>query len=263
MSMSSTALPLALLLGAAAACRPGPVKPADTRPLPEAAAVLAELRARAAGRASLRTEGRVEYFGDKGRVRLKAVLLARRPGSFRIETLSPFEQPIDVMACDGTRLWLLSKDRLRTGLATPENIARLLPLVMGPEAVVDTLLGGLPGADGVQATGIERDEDDRWRLSVTTGAERGRLVVDPPSKQIREMHLLEPDGAIRVRVRFDDFEAQPGGGEFPTRIRVNLPAEDAEVTLRWRAPEIDVDIADALFRLEAPPGVTPEPLGVR
>ena len=37
--------------------------------------------------------GRVTDFGERGRVRLTAVLLAERPGKLRVETLSPLEQP--------------------------------------------------------------------------------------------------------------------------------------------------------------------------
>lgn len=242
-------------------CRPGPVRPADTTPLPPPAEVLSQLRASAGSRQSLRTLGRVTYFGDKGRVRLKAVLLARRPGSFRVETLSPFEQPLDVMASDGDDLWLLSKDQLRFGAATPHNIARLLPLVMGPEAVVDTLLGGIPDAEGTTAERIERDEDGRWLLWVSTQrGDRGRLLVDPVKREVREMVLLDAADAARVTVRYSDFEAIPSGGALPRKIEVKLEAEGSEVTIKLGEPDVNVPLDDALFRIEAPPGVTPLPL---
>lgn len=241
------------------ACRPGPVKPADTTPLPTPESVLEGLSAQAGDRTSLRTLGRVTYFGDKGRVRLKAVLLARRPGAFRVETLSPFEQPLDVMACDGDDLWLLSKDQLRFGAATPENIARLLPLVMGPEAVVDTLLGGVPRAEGTRAERIER-VDDKWRLWVRTArGERGHLLVDPTRRRVEQMVLLDGE-TPHVTVRFSDFEPVPSGGEMPRDIEIRLEAQSSEVTIKLGEPDVNVELPDGLFRIEAPPGVTPTPL---
>ncbi|MCB9646811.1 MAG: DUF4292 domain-containing protein [Deltaproteobacteria bacterium] len=250
---------LALVL--AAGCRPGPVRQPDTTPLPEPETVLTELRAKAGERASLRTMGRVTYFGDKGRVRLKAVLLARRPGAFRVETLSPLEQPVDVMASDGDRLWLLSQDRLRVGAASPENIARLLPLVMGPEAVVDTLLGGVPGPERVKAQSLERGEDDSWRLTVINEyGERVVLKVNPVARRVEAMELLGEGDAVRVRVKFDDFEALPDGGELPKELDIRLLPDGAQVAIRLQSPEINVAMDDALFRIDAPAGVTPEPL---
>jgi hypothetical protein len=255
-------LALALaLLGAAAACRPGPVKAPDTTPLPTPEAVLAELRAKAGERRSLRTMGRVTYFGKKGRVRLKAVLLAQRPGAFRVETLSPLEQPVDVMASDGARLWLLSQDRLRVGAASPENIARLLPLAMGPEAVVDTLLGGVPGPDRVRAEGLERAEDGAWRLTVVNEyGERVVLRVNPVARRVEGMELLDEGGEVRVRVGFDDFEALPQGGELPRSLEVRLMPDGGEVSIRLQSPEVDVALEGGLFRIDAPPGITPESL---
>ncbi len=130
---SARLAPLALF-GVLTACHPAaPVKRADLAPLPAPEAALAELRAAGAKRQNLRALGRLTYFGEKGRVRLKAVLVADRPNRVRFETVSPLEQPLDVMTVDGSRLYLLSKEKLAIGPATPENVARLLPFPMHPE----------------------------------------------------------------------------------------------------------------------------------
>ncbi len=56
-----------------AACQPQPLRPVDLGPLPEPAALLQRLRDRAAGTRSLRASGRITYFGEQGRVRLRTV----------------------------------------------------------------------------------------------------------------------------------------------------------------------------------------------
>lgn len=243
------------------ACRPGPVVAPDMTPLPSAETVLKELQAKAGTRNSLRTMGRVTYFGDKGRVRLKAVLLARRPGAFRVETLSPFEEPVDVMACDGQRLWLLSQNRLHVGAATPANISRLLPLAMGPGAVVDTLLGGIP-AEGVAAHSLERAEDGLWKLSLTmAGGEPALLWIDPVKHRVQQMQLLGPNAVVKLTVKFSKFAPVASGGELPEKIEIHLADEDAEVTIRLKSPEVNVDVADSLFSIATPPGMVSIPLG--
>lgn len=252
----------AMALLAFAACRPQPVKTADMRPLPEPASVLEAVRAKTGTRKNLRALGRVTYFGEKGRVRLKAVLLAQRPGAFRFETISPFEQPIDVMASDGQRLWLLSENRLREGPATPENIARLLPLAMKPSEVVDTLLGGVPTSERFTPESLEWSEDgDRWLLSLSTDTEEtSRLTIDPTSKQVERM-TLEDQGGVRVVVSFEDFRsAGPGKGELPEKIRIQMPRRDLDVRIKLKEAEVDVALAPGLFRISPPPGVEPEPL---
>ncbi|MEO1336386.1 MAG: hypothetical protein AAFV29_12120, partial [Myxococcota bacterium] len=73
--------------------------------MPTAEAALQSLRTRGAERKTIRAAGRVTYFGDKGRVRVRMEVVAERSDRFRVATISPFEQPIDVMTCDGEQLW--------------------------------------------------------------------------------------------------------------------------------------------------------------
>lgn len=247
---------------AAAGCRTAqaPVQPAATQSLPSPEEALALLRGSGEARQNLRALGRVTYFGDRGRVRLKAVILAERPGRFRVETLSPFEQPVDVMVSDGDQLWLVSEDRLRTGAATPENIARLIPLAMRPEEVVDTFLGGVPGASGFAPTGIEAGKGGTWVIALRGPAgEPGRLVMDPVRKVVQQMDLLEPSGEPRVQVRFGDFAASgPDGRELPRDIVVEMPARKLDVRIKLGEVDVNVPLDASLFRIEPPPGVEVE-----
>jgi outer membrane lipoprotein-sorting protein len=240
------------------------VKPVDTRPLPTPAEALAELRKKGGDRKNLRALARVTYFGPKGRVRVKAALLAERPSSFRVETISPFEQPIDVMASDGSKLWLLSEQRLREGPATPENISRLLPLAMNPEEVVDTLLGGVPTSSRFAPTALEWAEDgEHWVLTLDDGAEISRLVIDPVRKVVEKMTLGAEGEKPRLLVEFDDFEALGNSAsEIPQKIHIELPDRGLDVKIKLDETEVDVALAADLFRIHAPPGVETEPLGM-
>jgi outer membrane lipoprotein-sorting protein len=238
------------------------VKPADMRPLPSPADALAELVEKSGDRKNLRALARVTYFGPKGRARVKAALLAERPGSFRVETISPFEQPIDVMASNGTKLWLLSEKRLREGPATPENISRLLPLAMNPEEVVDTLLGGVPTSSRFTPKTLEWAEDgEHWLLVMEDGAEENRLSIDPVRKVVEKMTLGAPGAKPRLSVEFEDFERVGAStAELPHKIHIELPDRGLDVRIKLEEAEVDVPLAADLFRINAPPGVDPEPL---
>jgi outer membrane lipoprotein-sorting protein len=244
------------------ACRPQPVKPAEMRPLPAPADALNELRQKSGDRKNLRALARVTYFGPKGRARVKAALLAERPSSFRVETISPFEQPLDVMASDGTKLWLLSEQRLREGPATPENISRLLPLAMNPEEVVDTLLGGVPTSSRFTPKTLEWAEDgEHWVLTLDDGMEESLLIIDPVKKVVEKMTLGAPGRKPRLSVEFEDFERiGNSAAELPHKIHIELPDRGLDVRIKLDDAEVDVPLAADLFRIAAPPGIEPEPL---
>ncbi|MEO1232963.1 MAG: DUF4292 domain-containing protein [Myxococcota bacterium] len=251
----------ALMMGCA--CRPNAPR-VDLAGLPEPEALVETLRTQSEARRNLRAQGRVTAFGPEGRVRLKTVLLAERPGSFRVETLTPFEQPVDVMACDGARIWLLREGRLFAGPATPANVARLLPLPLRPDEIVETLLGGVPVPDGFTPTRIGV-EDDRWRLELEgPRGEQGVLRIRPEGPRVDRAQWLDVDGTLQVQVEFDDFEkAEDGGPPYPKSIRVEVPPSDTKVEIRLRDAETDVSLAGALFFIEPPPGQVPEPLGAQ
>lgn len=251
---------VALLVG----CRPGPIEPLDTSPLPSAETVAEQLRQDTAARRSMRSLGRVTYFGEKGRVRLNAVLLAERPGKLRVETLSPLEQPVDVMVTDGQRLSLLSGGRLREGPATPENLARLIPINLWPDELVEVLLGGVPRSERYRPSALEHhpERDGRWRLTLRAdGGESLELGLEPASRRIEEVVSRAAGGGVGFTVRYDEHEALEGvAGEFPRRIDFVMEAPELEVTIKLRELELNAPIDAALFSLKAPPGVQPERL---
>jgi outer membrane lipoprotein-sorting protein len=253
---------VAMLLGAAlVGCRTTGTPPPAEAALPSPAEVLAMVSAGNEARRSLQAVGRVTYFGAQGRVRGKAVIVAQRPGSFRVETLSPLEQPIEVVTSDGRQLWLLSQDTLRSGEATPENLARVLPLPMRPDEVVDTLLGGVPTSADLEPLDVAVGDEGRWVLSLRArGGELCELTIDPVRRLVERLRLLHRTGALRVEVQFDDFEPLGQLGQLPRSIVARLPADDLDLRLKLTEVEANAGLPPELFRIEAPPGTTPLPL---
>ncbi len=231
--------------------------------LPAPAEVLARLRAGGAARRTLLAEGTVTYFGARGRVRGKAVIVARRPGAFRVETLSPLEQPVEVITTDGERLYLLASDTLRVGPATPENLAAVMPLPMRPEEVVDTLLGGVPASSALEPLDVAPGDGGRWVLSLAgAGGDLVELTIDPASGRVESTRLLARGGGLRASVEFGDFEpVGDAGPPLPRAIVIRMPRDDLDLRIRLTDVAVDTPVDDALFRLEPPPGKAAESLG--
>lgn len=251
-----------ILAGAVLGCRsgPGPRGP-EVGPLPEPEALLQQLRQRGEARRNLRAMGRVTVFEPDGRVRLRAVLVAERPRSFRFETLTPFEQPVDVMASNGERLWLLREGVLYEGPATSDNVARLLPLPMRPEEVVETFLGGVPVSSRFWPTRVLETSEGRWRLHLEgPEGETGMLLVDPGSLRVLEAELRAADGSLTTEVRFERFRRpEDEGPAVPTDIEVDVPPRALEVRIRLQDPETNVSLPDGLFEMRPPAGQAPQP----
>ncbi len=189
-------------------------------------------------------------------MRLKAVLVAEKERSFRFETLSPFGQPISVMTSDGERLWLLSEGRLQEGPALPEYIARLLPLPLRPEEIVDTLLGGVPVSSRFKPEKVTPDGDNYLLDLRGGGGNRARLIVAGDRKQIKGLKLYYGGQKADLEVSFESWLTPADKGPpMPERIRVLAPAQKMDVRIKLKEVETNVTLDPKLFRLEAPEGM--------
>lgn len=260
---TASGLLLVALLGAGCPSKPKPVIDPVGEVLPSPAALLARISTAAQSRRSLRALGRVTYFGEEGRVRLNVVEVVERPARFRLETISPLEQPIDTMTTDGERLWLLSKGVLREGPATPENIARLVPIPLRASELVDVLLGGVPISDRYKPVRVQRSANDAALLELTLEDDahvRALITVDPAEAKVLGAEVHEPGGELRFSVAFSDFEALSAGGALPKTIEFKMPSRKLDVSIKLKELEANVAIEPTLFVLVPPPGVRPEPL---
>ncbi|MGF1511494.1 MAG: outer membrane lipoprotein carrier protein LolA [Myxococcota bacterium] len=235
-------------LGGCAGIRP------PSGPAPEASALFASLVGPSRSLKTLSAEADIEYYASDGRARLRAVLLAARPDRFRIEVLSPFREPLDIMASDGTTLWWLSRTTWHVGPATAGAVSRLLPVPLAPDGLVDVLLGGVPEPADWDPVAVEGDDDPRaWRLELRHRAEPRDLQiwVDPNAPRVLRAQL---DG---VDVRFSRFEAV-GESDAPTRLQIRTSRVDLSIRMR------DVDFGHppdpSVFVLRPPEGAEVEPL---
>ena len=248
---------------ALAACRPVPLRSADLGRLPQADEALSSLRKHASQVASLQSLGRVTYFGKEGRIRLKAVLVAQRPTKFRIETLSPLEQPLQVMVSDGRRLRLLSEGQFYEGRSDAMNVSRILTLPLSPSDLVDALLGGVPMDDRFQAEGIEWADNSgeriRLRLHAKMTGARVMLEYDKSSQLVRLLQIPARSPQPEVIIEFEKIEALPAPLNLPLarRIKLRVPSEDHEVSLKLKEVAVNVGINPSTFSLSPPAGIEP------
>lgn len=232
--------------------------------IPDQALLLHRLSEAAQKRQSLRATALLTYYGDKGRVRARAVILAKRPGWFRIEVLSPFGEAITVMTANGRRIAWLAEGRLFVGPANRYSLRRMLPMAISPEELVDALLGGIPSGEGLKAEALSWS-GAAWelRLKPTEGEGQIVLTLNEEQNRVREIQLRDAEQVQRLRIVLDDFRKVGEGGEageLPYRMLAKTQDAEEDFRVRLKEAEVNVDLEDSLFTIEPPSGLKAESL---
>jgi outer membrane lipoprotein-sorting protein len=230
------------------------------------AALLSEVRAAQSRVARVRGSARVHVDSPNGRGTVQEMVVAAKPDRLRLETLDFFGNVAAVLVADGERFALYDAQE-RTfyrGAPTPENVSRLLPVVMPPEMIVTILCGSAPLLAG-QPLSVEVDRS-QLVLTLAQGDLGQRLAIGEgaavEASQVRRAPGPGQEGAggtSGYELRFGDFRRRDGV-RFPAEAF--LRAGKATVELAWGDDlEIDPPVDDAVFRLEPPRGARVVDLG--
>jgi len=249
-----------LLMGLAAAlpaCGPVP-RPADAyASAPDLIADMARLRSRVR---TLRLTGRVDHFGEEHRIQGRLYLFADMPDRLRVDLLSPFGNTLSVLTVDGDRFAMsdLREERFMEGPALPCNIARLVRIPLPPEDVARIISGGTPLIEGAPRVGWDR------RGFYTVAIDEGRLSQalevgpDRDTLFLRRSTLTE-GGEVVFDIRYERW-LRVGEAHLPHEISVRMPAEKADLLLRYDegGVEVNVKLPDDAWRQAFPDGATVE-----
>jgi hypothetical protein len=191
---------------------------------------------------------RVESGGRSGTV--SQFLAAARPDRLHVETLDFFGNVAAVLAAGDGRFSLYdAKERvLYRGEATPENLARIVPLPLAAEELVAILCGGapLPGAprEAVPGRGTLRLE--------LSGPEGGATLVLGEGAAV-ERTEQRPTGRPAYTVGYDVHRYR-AGVRFPTDVQLRSSSPRVRVDLHWREVEVNGEVDPALFDMLPPAG---------
>lgn len=249
-----------LAVASLAGC-PRPRIPQPPDALTDAEAVLQLATARLSPIQSVSVEARASYYADGVARKGKVIVLARRPASLHFSTLSPTDDLLGVLASDGERFMSFERggEECYVGRACPENVGRMLPLVMEPAAVVDVLLGGAPVI-------AHHDESVSWDASagayrVELQGEGGlveRLWIRHGTGAVQRAELRRA-GELELRLTFSDF-APAGEHELPRTLQFEMPRGGVDLKIKYRDVDVNTEIADDAFSIPCPAGTVEHPL---
>ena len=276
---------------ASAGCLP-PVAAPPSSP-PSADAALARMHASFACGNAVQGSGKLDHYGQGGRVRGEVLLFAARPASVRLDIVSPFGVTVATLTSDGEQFSLadLRDKRFYVGPASACNIARLTQVPVPAHVLVDLLRGEAPVLkhDPQQAT-MAWDTHGFWALSIpsTRGAheeihlaprpedwslpwdrQRMRVLDVRVVQQGYELYHAELEdhaGAPTAGPRLDPDNLEPPtppsgptcDAEIPRKVRVVVTDPDADVRVLYEQIVWNPPLPQGTFVQPPPPGMRPE-----
>lgn len=259
---------VALVAVVTAGCPRPPFAPGPGGVITDPQVVLNAIEDRNAALRSAQGEARANVDTPKGGGGVDLYVLVEEPDRFRLEAIDFFGRPLGVLATDGVAFTYLDMQagRFVEGPATPENVSRLLPVVVPADELASILLGEVPLLEHTASNGGAA-------LTVDHDARAYRLELGPPDHRLQRVWLTPPalrpvafevadrpqsraafaPGAHRnfpgYRVEFSDFE---GPLDRPRTIRLATLDRQFRVELKWRDRELDPAIDPALFTVQPP-----------
>jgi len=241
---------LAAALGGCLPRRPPPDLSADP------AELLAEVRAAQQRVRTVQGRARTGVDAPGGGGGLEQWLAAEKPGRVRVESWDFFGNVSAVLAVDGgaLTLWDAREKTFYRGPATPENLARLVPVAVSPEDLAVLLGGSAPLLDGEPVSA--EPGDGVMRLVLQAGPLTQRLEIGPGAVVLSARTRRRVDGA-EVPAGLDaDFSVHRsrGGARVPTDASARAPAAKVALSLHWRELTVNAPLDPALFHLDPPRG---------
>jgi outer membrane lipoprotein-sorting protein len=236
-----------------AACAPRVLPPSELAPPASAELLLQRLADSATAFASLEGMAKVRIDTETRSRSVTNVFIAEKPDRLRLETLSPFGQPLLVMATDGRQIDVLipGEGKLYSDDVSLERLQRLTRLPLQLTDLVHLLLYQVP-LIGHEGQAVTADADGSTLLTLHgTGERRQELRFD---------RLLRLTGAafyqgdeLLLRVGYDRFsgETRP----FPMTASLAMPAAKTEATVTFSEVRTNVAIPPERFRVTPPKGV--------
>jgi outer membrane lipoprotein-sorting protein len=216
------------------------------------AELLAQVRAAQARVQAVRGEVRVKVEAEDGTGTVTALVAAEKPDRLYVQTLDFFGNTAAVLAASGGTLSLYdARERvLYRGPATPQNLARLVPLPLSPSDLVDILCGSAPLAgEPVRA------EPGRGHVTLELAAGARTQVLRVGSSAAVERSSVRVAGApgAALDLEFTSSEAALDA-RFPADVSLAAEEPRVRMSLAWVEAERNPALDAALFSPGIPRG---------
>lgn len=235
-------------------------------------------------------EAKLEYFGERGRVRGNLMYIASLPDSVRFDVYSPFGVTLSTLTSDGREfaLYDLKDKQFLRGPSNTCNVARFTQVPVPPFALAQLLRGEAPVlVHEPTAATIAWEGEYVLRITSTRSATEEIHLEPTPADwtlpwnqqrvRVTEVRVAQ-QGMDLYRAFLADHEAAktaaaqkdsddptalvlpPSGpacnAEVPRRLRMETPDTDQELVFHNKEVAHNPPLSAGVFRQAAPRGVT-------
>jgi hypothetical protein len=234
---------------------PKPVMVAGDAPEPAKLFEMAQAAHKVPETLSCDAKAFVEAPENGGRYALH--ISVKRPGSLRIEALTPLGDPAAVLVADRGNFALLDlrNNVFYRGPASPENLSRLIPAPLRAEELAALITGAIPELPGA-TPGSARRDGDGYRLLLTAGALSQEVALGADLR-LGEVRRLGARGELLWSVGLDEHDGG-SGAQVPQLIHLDAPGGKTTVDLRLRNLIAGKPPPAGAFQLGVPPGMRVE-----
>lgn len=206
---------------------------------------------------SLNGELSVEVWEKGKRIAVKQLFATMPFHKLRMDTLTPFGQPLATIIYN-TQLLAVhdrEKNRFLVGEANRKHFKRLTKLRLHPSDMSTLLSGQIPRLQNQGGVVSWDDRRGRALLELKDGNRRQVITFDEDDKTPRIAEIYEDDRLI-VRVFLAEYTAKEP--RLPRRLRIEVPTQDVRVNTTLTDYTLNPEIPSIAFQIEAPPGLQVE-----
>lgn len=210
---------------------------------------------------SVRGEVRIKLETAQFSGTVPALVAAEKPDRLLVQTLDFFGNTVAVLAAADGKLSLYDA-RARVvyrGPATPENLARLVPLPLSPAALVQILCGSAPLISGEPVSA----EPGRGYLTlrISAGARTEDLRIGAGADVLRaSLRVGGKPGPGTYDLEFGAFDGLEGI-HFPAEVSLSAESPRVRMRVAWQDAEPNAALDRKTFAPRIPGGVRVVELG--
>ena len=210
---------------------------------------------------SIRGVATISVSSRSEKYRITEIILAKRPGYLRLESLGPMGQTVLFLATDNKKIYIYSplENRFYFGLASKKNLSMIVPLPFKSTDIVEIVQGKIDHSKYFPTKMTFNLEKEEYTLTIMPeDRTRGMayLTVDARTFFVTGMKLYDRYNNLIIDGAFSDFR-KIDKNIFPMKLKYRVPSDlvFVEIEIEYQDVKLNTLIDESRFSMTPPHGV--------
>jgi outer membrane lipoprotein-sorting protein len=210
---------------------------------------------------SIRGVAEISVSSTNNKYKVTEIILAKRPGYLRLESLGPTGQTVLFLATNNKRIYIYSplENRFYFGLASRKNLSMIIPLPFKSTDIVEIIQGKIDTSKYFPLEMAFKAEEESYSLILMPeDRTRGmaRLTVDARTFFITGLKLYDTGKNLIIDGTFSNFR-KIGEQAFPMKLKYRVPNNFVfiDIEIEYQDVKPNTLIEESRFSMTPPRGV--------